>query len=181
MEIRSSTQPIVEPIIQSTLDLHLLTPLDWRVLRKARLEALHDSPRAFTSSFADESGWSEQEWLQMFDAATWTVAREAEEVIGLARSVSEPEQPAARNVESVWVAPTHRRRGVLRALLHTLAERERRMGVTELLIWVLEDNQNAQRAYEAIGFEPTGQRQFLPPFGRFERRLTLCIRGLLDS
>ena len=47
------------------------------------------------------------------------------------------------------------------------------MGVTELMLWVLEDNHDAQRAYQALGFEPTGERQFLPAFGQFERRLRL--------
>jgi RimJ/RimL family protein N-acetyltransferase len=55
------------------------------------------------------------------------------------------------------------------------------MGVSELLLWVLEDNHDAQRAYEALGFEPTGERQFLLPFGRFERRFRSDTKGLLES
>jgi ribosomal protein S18 acetylase RimI-like enzyme len=109
---------------------------------------------------------------------TWIVARERQNVIGLAKSVSEPGRPASRQVESAWVAPTHRRRGVLRAVLHKLIQINRRMGVTELMLWVLEDNHAAQHAYEALGFEPTGERQFLPAFGRFERRLRLGISGV---
>jgi ribosomal protein S18 acetylase RimI-like enzyme len=163
------------------LNLHLLRPADWPVLRAARLGALLDSPRAFTSQYARESGWGELEWRRMFSAATWVVAHEADQVIGLARSVAEPSQPWIRHVESAWVAPTHRRCGVFRALLHTLAETERRMGVTDLMLWVLEDNFDAQRAYDALGFEPTGERQFLPAFGRFERRLMLVLDRLQDS
>jgi GNAT superfamily N-acetyltransferase len=166
--------------MESVLDLQLLTPVDWRVLRAARLRALLESPHAFTSSYANESRWGESEWRQVCDAATWVVAHEAGGVIGLARSVREPGRPSARYVESAWVAPTHRRHGVFRALLHALAETERRVGVTDLLLWVLEDNHDAQRAYEALGFEPTGERQFLPAFGRFERRLRLGARRLLD-
>jgi GNAT superfamily N-acetyltransferase len=161
--------------MESVLDLQLLTPVDWRVLRAARLQALLDSPHAFTSTYAHESRWGESEWRRVFDAATWVVAHEAERVIGLARSVREPERPSARYVESAWVAPPHRRHGVFRALLHVLAETERRVGVTDLLLWVLEDNYDAQRAYEALGFEPTGERQFLADFGRFERRLRLAL------
>ena len=167
--------------MQSTLDLDLLTPHDWRVVRSARLKALLDSPHAFTSSYAREAAWGERQWRRMFNAATWIVARELEDVIGLARSVSEPVQPAARHVESVWVAPTHRRRGVFRDLLLTIAETERQSGVTDLLLWVLEDNHDAQRAYEALGFEATGERQFLPAVGRFERRLRLGVRQALDA
>jgi len=43
--------------MESTLELDLLTPVDWRVLRAARLYALLDSPDAFTSSYAYESAW----------------------------------------------------------------------------------------------------------------------------
>ncbi len=64
----------------------------------------------------------------------------------------DPARPWTRHVESIWVAPTHRRRGVFRALLYALAEIERPRGVTELLLWVLEDNHDARRAYETLGF-----------------------------
>jgi hypothetical protein len=51
--------------MESTLELELLTPLDWRVLRAARLYALLDSPGAFTSSYAYESAWGEMEWQRV--------------------------------------------------------------------------------------------------------------------
>ena len=106
----------------STLELDLLTPLDWRMLRAARLYALLDSPDAFTSSYADESTWSHLDWQRSLKAATWIVARDTQNVIGLAKSVSEPGRPASRHVESAWVAPAHRRRGVLRTVLHRLVQ-----------------------------------------------------------
>jgi ribosomal protein S18 acetylase RimI-like enzyme len=155
-----------------TLSLDLLAPADWQVLREARLAALADSPDAFTSSCDLESAWAEPEWRRVFDAATCIVAREGEKVIGLAKSIGEP---WARHLESIWVAPTHRRCGVFRSLLDALAEIDRRTGVTELLLWVLDDNYDAQRAYEALGFEPTGERQPLLTGGRFERRLRLDL------
>ena len=167
--------------MQPTLELHQLTPVEWPVLRAARLQALRESPHAFMSRYDHESRLSELEWRRLFDAATWIVAQEGEDVVGLARSVGEPATPWARHVESIWVAPTHRRRGVFRALLSALTDVERRMGVSDLLIWVLEDNQNAQRAYETVGFRLTGERQFLPGLGRFERRLRLRIRHLPGS
>jgi predicted GNAT family acetyltransferase len=118
---------------------------------------------------------SDLEWLQLFHAATWIVADDGEEVIGLARSVAEPATPWVRHIESIWVAPTHRRRGVFRALLSALAEIEHRRGVTDMLLWALEDNHDAQQAYEMLGFKPTGERQYLPTLGGFERRFRLRI------
>jgi len=161
--------------MELTLNLDLLAPADWRVLRGARLQALLDSPHAFTSSYADESKWEESDWRGTFAAATWIVASETECVVGLVRSIGEPQLVSARHVESIWVAPTHRRHGVFRHLLHALASVERRMGVRDLLLWVLEDNCDAQRAYQALGFEPTGERQFLSTVGRFEQQLRLAI------
>ena len=43
--------------MELTLNLDLLTPADWRVLRAARLEALLDSPSAFASRYDHESTW----------------------------------------------------------------------------------------------------------------------------
>jgi ribosomal protein S18 acetylase RimI-like enzyme len=161
--------------MQATLDLQLLSPADWRTLRDVRLRALRDSPHAFLSRYDCELLLGEREWRQLLDSATWVVAREGEDVVGLARSVAESAHPWRRHIESMWVAPTHRRRGVSRALLDALADKERRAGVTELLLWVLEDNDHAQGAYATLGFEPTGERQFLPDLGRFERRFKLSI------
>ena len=108
--------------------LEVSAPDDWRMLRAARLAALRDSPHAFTSTYAREAAWGDLKWRRLFKTSTWVVAREAQEVIGLAKSVKRPWRPSYRHVESVWVAPTHRRRGVLRALLYTLAETCRPMG-----------------------------------------------------
>jgi ribosomal protein S18 acetylase RimI-like enzyme len=163
-----------------TLELDLLTPLDWRMLRAARLYVLLESPDAFTSSHADEAAWSQLDWQGSLHAATWIVAREAHNVIGLAKSVTEPGLPASRYVESAWVAPTHRQRGVLRTLLDALVEISHRMGVTDLMLWVLDDNYAADRAYRALGFQPTGDRQFLPAFGQFELRLRREISEARD-
>jgi ribosomal protein S18 acetylase RimI-like enzyme len=166
-------------MMESTLELELLTPLDWAVLRAARLYALLDSPDAFTSSYAGESTWQESEWQRLLNGATWIVARDNQHVIGLAKSTREPERPACRHIESAWVAPTHRQRGVLRALLRALVAIERQMGVTHFLLWVLENNHAAQCAYQALGFEPTGDRQFLEAFGQYEQRLRLAIKPQL--
>jgi ribosomal protein S18 acetylase RimI-like enzyme len=162
-------------VVESVLHLEVSALADWRMLRAARLRALLDSPHAFVSSYADESHWEEPQWQQLLIGATWVVALDAEQVIGLAKSLIEPERPTVRHVESAWVAPTHRRRGVFRDLLKALSRIESAAGASDLLLWVLEDNYDAQLAYKALGFEPTGERQFLPTLGRFERRMSLGV------
>jgi GNAT superfamily N-acetyltransferase len=166
--------------MESTLEVQMLAPADWRVLRRVRLEALLESPQAFTSNHAEEERWGELEWRRALHAATWIVAREAQKVIGLAKSVGGKRRSASRHIESVWVSPTHRRRGVFRALIHALADMERRMGAADLLLWVLEDNHDARLAYLALGFEPTGDRQLLPDLERFEERLRLGLHRRVE-
>ncbi len=162
--------------MESTLNLQLLSSVDWPVLKAARLKALGDSPNAFLSRFEHEQRFSEAEWRRAFDASTWIVAQEADRLIGLARSVAEPSKPRVKYVESIWVAPASRRSGVCRSLMHRLAAIEGRRGATHLLLWVMEDNHPARHAYAAIGFKPTGERQFLSALGRFELQFALAIK-----
>ena len=143
--------------MHSGLNLRFLRPADWWTLRQVRLAALRDSPHAFTSHYGHERQWAETEWRRTLKSSTWIVAQTAGEVAGLARSVREPRIPKARNLESIWVAPIYRHQGVCRDLVLALADRERRMGATDLLLWVLDGNHDALRAYEALGFQPTGR------------------------
>ena len=161
-------------------DVQELSPEEWPLLRRVRLEALYDSPQAFLSHHHHEESWGERDWRRTFEAAKWVIAR-TEKVIGLVRSVHDPTEPRSRYVESIWVAPTHRKRGVFRSMLRAVAERERKAGARDLMLWVLEDNHDAQQVYELLGFETTGERQRLPDeTGRFERRLVLGIAELLN-
>jgi ribosomal protein S18 acetylase RimI-like enzyme len=160
---------------KALLNIRLLAPADWQVLRDTRLRALIDSPHAFTSPYHRERRWSEHQWRQRFRAATWVVALEHGAVIGIAGLVNDhPEEP--EHIESIWVAPTHRRRGVSRSLLDTVTDVARRAGLVELLLWVLEDDLLACHIYTHLGFEWTGERKPIwPGHDRYERRLRLAI------
>jgi RimJ/RimL family protein N-acetyltransferase len=153
---------------RAVLDVRLLVPGDWHVLRTVRLRALAESPHAFTSYHHRELRWSEHRWRRRFDEAHWLVAVERGEVIGLAGLVDcHPEDP---HVESIWVAPAHRNRGVFRSLLDGVIEIARSAGIRELCLWVLEDNLCAQRVYERLGFVWTGEKQPIRP-GHWRREL----------
>ena len=74
-------------------------------------------------------------------------------------------------------APIYRHRGVCGDLVRALATRERWRGATQLLLWVLDGNQEALRAYAALGFLP-GEPQYLQAFERWEQRLGVQISCL---
>jgi len=145
----------------------------WPLLRRIRLCALKDSPKAFAPQ--GEPRWSPREWVETFEDGVWLVARAGSDVVGLLRSKPDPDRSWSRYVEAAWVAPGHRRRGVLRSLLCTEARRSARHGVRQLELWVFDDNCDAYQAYKSLGFllVPKDPPQRLA--GRWEHRLRLLI------
>lgn len=153
------------------MDVEVLAGDDWEILQDVRLRALEDSPAAFLSTA--ETSWGEAEWRALAVEDAWIVARSGDQVIGVARSVRVYDRPTdERHLESVWVDPLHRKKGVLRAILRYLVELE--PDVRTWMAWVLDGNDEAHAAYERLGFESTGERQPLTDAPRrVEERLRL--------
>jgi GNAT superfamily N-acetyltransferase len=160
-------------VINAVLDIKLLAPEEWHVLRTIRLRALLDSPDAFMSHYDREVRWSEAQWRQRFTSGTWVVAIESGAIIGIAGLV-DGYASDGRHVEWTWVDSAHRHRGIFRALLKVLIDRESGNGAYDIALWVLENNSAARTAYARLGFAPTGERQRLSD-GRYELRLRLPI------
>jgi ribosomal protein S18 acetylase RimI-like enzyme len=158
-------------------EIRVLSAVEWPVLRDARLQALSESPEAFLADHDQEVSWGEEAWKHTLDTSRWMVALSCGMAVGLLRSVQEPGRPTERHVESIWVAPGHRQRGVLRSLLQVLlADQEWMVGVEELKLWVLQTNRDARLVYTRLGFRPTGKRQLLSDgTGRVECQLSLAI------
>jgi ribosomal protein S18 acetylase RimI-like enzyme len=144
------------------VQLDWVTPADWKDLRSVRLRALADAPKAFVSEHSREACWLEEDWRSVIQQARWVVARTAHGVIGVARSSQDPESPERRYIEAVWVAPEFRRLGVGRRLVRWLIDRERKSGIKEILLWVIDSNVYARSFYFRMGFRPTGDRQPVP-------------------
>jgi GNAT superfamily N-acetyltransferase len=130
---------------------------DWPIMRAMRLAALRDAPGAFVNTWMAESQLPPAHWQGRFADSTWVVARAGGEFVGIAR-VALPEEDHLlddiRFVESVWVAPSFRWRGVLRQMLERLEHHALAMCATELRLWVLDTNEQAGRAYQKLGFSP---------------------------
>jgi ribosomal protein S18 acetylase RimI-like enzyme len=160
----------------AVLDTGLLEPADWRLLRDTRLRALSDSPGAFVSRYRRECRMSDECWRQRLHTVAWVAAREhGRDVIGMAGLIGDhPEEP--EHVESIWVAPTRRNRGVFRSVLARVAEIARDAQLSDLWLWVLEDNPLAWRVYVRSGFVWTGERKLVDPgHDRLERHMRLTI------
>jgi ribosomal protein S18 acetylase RimI-like enzyme len=148
------------PVIRDT------TEDDWQLLRTIRLQALQDSPDAFTSDYGAEARHDEQQWRDWLRSDMWLLAFEngtALAPVGVIAATREPAGLAGEHfVSSLWVDPRHRRRGIARGLVEAAAERVAADGATAVFLWVLDGNEAARRFYAAIGFVPTGERQLAP-------------------
>ena len=67
-------------------------------------------------------------------------------------------------VQSVYVRPEARGRGVFGALYRAIEARARVAGAVGLRLYVERDNQRAQRTYAVLGMEETAYRMYEQPF-----------------
>jgi GNAT superfamily N-acetyltransferase len=134
---------------------------DWETLRGLRVRALSDSPNAFLSPSGDEPAWPAEKWRRLADQGAWFGAFVDGVPIGLA-SVVYDEPTLDRFVESMWVEPHFRGRGVASALFGAVERYVAERGGSVLRLWVLEGNVSAATAYTRYGFQPTGLRQQVP-------------------
>lgn len=137
------------------------------VFKEIRLRALRDSPTAFGSTYAQEAQLSDDEWLARAAAChTETtagfLALDGPSAIGIARATPDDEDADVVWVESMWVAPTHRRAGVGRLLINQVIAWTSGRGARVLKLCVTSHNDAAIRFYQSVGFSPTGRTEPYP-------------------
>ena len=147
------------------LEIKLILPEDWPVLRDVRLRALADAPGAFGTTWAEASAYSEEEWqarARRFSEgppATGCIAYWEGAPCGMACAYPSAEQRQAAGLASFWVAPEARGQGVADALVGFVAEWAASTGFAVLEADVVEDNHRAVGFYKRIGFAETGQSE----------------------
>jgi len=158
-----------------------VTPADTVRLKRVRLAALQESPSAFGSTYAAESGRPTDEWAERARAGSEGTARTtyfAErdgEVVGLVGAYRD--SPSASRVElvSMWVAPSARRGGVGLVLVQAVTEWARTTGAREVGLWVTEGNAAAEALYLSAGFVHTRATKPLP-WDPTQQELELTLR-----
>ena len=139
-----------------------ITPETAFVFKQVRLRALAESPTAFSSTYARESLFPDEEWVRR--AARWGgegndaifLAFDDEYACGIIGSYVEPENCNLAQVISMWVDPRYRRRGVGKALIDGVMEWNRARDVSELVLMVTSVNIGAIAFYEQLRFRKTG-------------------------
>jgi ribosomal protein S18 acetylase RimI-like enzyme len=149
--------PLLKPIDQGSV-------LDFK---SVRLRALQDSPFAFGSTFEKESKLSDADWQRRAAERDGTrsityLAWDQGEACGIAAGFIDAENDNSAHLVSVWVAPTHRTRGIGKLLVLGVIDWARIRGVARLHLMVTSNNDAAIGFYQQLGFQKTGRTEPYP-------------------
>jgi len=135
---------------------------EWSEYRDIRLRALKESPEAFGSTYARESGFSDVDWksrLEISDpvASAPVVACHGGRFVGLAWGKIESPDRHIAHLYQMWVDPKHRGFGLGRLLVEAVIDWAQGQGVRTMMLEVTEGERPARSLYEALGFQPVGE------------------------
>jgi len=145
-----------------TIRIVRLTSEEWGRLKQLRLDAVQDSPDAFSTTLEAMESWPDANWCQQVVNLPTYVAMIGSRDVGIAR-VEVKESTTDAYLISMWVSPTERGRRVGENLVEAVAGWARDTGFARLLLNVVDDNAAAIALYERINFHPTGETTAFPP------------------
>ncbi|MFH8381465.1 GNAT family N-acetyltransferase [Kitasatospora sp. NPDC018058] len=143
-----------------------MTSTEHRELRAIKLEALLDSPTAFSSSYDDTVALAEDVWQQQAaveatseECATFVAVDEAGAWVGIAGVGPIPDVPDHVHVHSVYVSPRYRGpAGPAAELMRAcIRHAQGHTALGWLTLGVHERNLRALAFYRRLGFEDTGK------------------------
>jgi ribosomal protein S18 acetylase RimI-like enzyme len=153
-------------ILKSPDFLHMptlvpITEQNVSAFKAARLQALQDSPTAFGSTYAQESRFSDAEWLKRVanmsgERGVGFLAMDNDTPCGIIGALLDQHEPDKAQIVSMWVAPAYRRSGTGTALIDAINSWSRTRGVRTLRLMVTSCNQGAIEFYRRNGFGMTG-------------------------
>jgi GNAT superfamily N-acetyltransferase len=161
----SESGAISSPVRMITLQP--ITPSIVATFKTVRLRALSDTPSAFGSTYARESAQSDDDWLRRAaqcdgERSRGLLAFDGDDPCGIAIGVLKADDASHTHLYSMWVAPTHRGRGVGRLLVTGIIDWARSRRARTLNLTVTSNNQTAMRFYEGLGFAKTGRTEPYP-------------------
>lgn len=141
-----------------------VTPATAFVFKAVRLKALQDSPLAFGSTYARESQFDDSEWIWRASGERSVLWLAMDEGVpcGMAGALLSQNDSMQARLISMWVAPTHRQRGVGRELVEEARAWVRARGIRTLDLMVTSSNKAAIAFYERLGFSLTGRIEPYP-------------------
>jgi ribosomal protein S18 acetylase RimI-like enzyme len=137
---------------------------DSDVLRDTILKSVATSPGAFLATAAELKEEPPEYWETRLKSSSWAVVQRGGQTLGVAAAKPPSEvddyalQEKACFIESVWVDPSMRGKGLGERLVAYLIEQQRKVaGIQKFYLWVFDSNTPAIRLYKRMDFKPTGQ------------------------
>ncbi len=142
---------------------------DLDILHETILKSVTTSPGAFLATATELEAEPSEYWVNRLESSTWAVMQRGDQILGIAAAKPPGElddyalQENACFIESVWIDPSMRGKGLGERLVTYLIEQQRKAaGVQKFYLWVFDDNDPAIRLYRRMDFKPTGQPSELP-------------------
>ena len=148
------------------IEIHELTPDDWKTWRELRLAALGEAPYAFGSRLADWADAEEERWrarLELAGSSNFVAVLDGTPV-GMASGVPTDEDGVVELI-SMWVAPAGRGRGIGDLLMTRVEQWARDAQAHTLQLSVADGNDKAHDLYLRSGFTATDIPGDLMPDG----------------
>jgi ribosomal protein S18 acetylase RimI-like enzyme len=175
------------PGTQPTVAIRQIQPDEWPRWRETRLRMLRDDADFFSTRYEDMVREPTEKWRTWVAEAaageekTLFVADEAGTWLGVVGAFARVDRLEVQLI-SMWVAPEARGRGIAQDLIRAVARWADDRGSSQVVLFVQEANEPAQRLYARAGFRPTGDRA---PAGAgrsaFKLVLVAAVSDLLES
>jgi ribosomal protein S18 acetylase RimI-like enzyme len=138
------------------------------LLRELRLQALTDSPRAFSSTYEREVARTTEDWRRWLSPAATFILKVDGEPRGLVAGVPDQNDSSIIHLMAMWVHPDIRGTGAAHLLISSVKAFAAQVGATQVLLKVVENNDRARRCYERAGFRATGRQGIVAKNGDVE-------------
>lgn len=135
--------------------------------KELRLRALQESPDAFRTTFESQQNRPDSDWQRQIDETAGSrlaegfVAEVDGEAVGLLRCRLTQSDPPLGFIQTMWVEPRFRRRGIGSQLLTFGLNWLRDRGAGAIELDVNERNEAALDLYRSFGFEFTGYQELM--------------------
>jgi ribosomal protein S18 acetylase RimI-like enzyme len=140
------------------VEVHRLSPDDWRLWRIVRLQALEDAPYAFGTSLSEWQGDGdlERRWRHRLEDVPFNVVAVVDGRPVGQGSGTAPDDRLSVELISMWVAPISRGNGIGEALIDAVVGWAEEIGARCVSLAVKEGNSHAIALYERTGFVDRG-------------------------
>jgi len=144
------------------ITLDLVTPRNAMIFKHVRLQALQDTPMAFSATYADDSQLTDADCVKRAsqwsgDGSTAYIALDTAVPCGIAGGFLDKDYATHAHLASMWVAPTHRRSGIGTKLVNAIFAWASVNGARTLVLILTSNNATAIQFYERLGFTLTGK------------------------